>query len=203
MSTLAEFYEGGPRTWEEAFPPICVKARYDPTLVTNHILPKFQHSMAYDPRPATRICYSYKSLTQENPVQGPANPDEIYPVGGPAGRGFPYEQYAENVDQESTLLRLEERLTKCADRRYLPRNQQEVDSVGNHNIPGADFRNAQTLSPMVTQVHKHAGCREQDDKEAWNRSSRLFFNPTRYDRTNMVPPDLKHPSSQYALACGK
>ena len=162
MSTLAEFYEGGPRTWEEAFPPICVKARYDPTLVTDHILPKFQHSMAYDPRPSTRICYSYKSLTQENPVQGPANPDEIYPVGGPAGRGFPYQQYAENVDQESTLLRLEERLTKCAERRNLPRNQQEVDSVGNHTIPGADFRNAQTLSPMVTQVQTHAGCREQD-----------------------------------------
>jgi hypothetical protein len=193
---LEEFYEGGPKTWEEAFPPICVKARYDPTLVTDHILPKFEHSMAYDPRPSTRICYSYKSLTQENPVQ--PEPDAIFPVGGPASRGFPYEVYQKNVDNESNILRLNEPLTRCAERRYIPSSQAEVDSVGNRTIPGANLGNSSTLSPLVTEVVMQAGCRQQDDQAAWARSSRMFFNPTRYDRTNMVPANLHQAESRQA-----
>ncbi len=201
MSSLAEFYEGGPKTWNEAFPPVCIQARYDPTLVTNHVLPKFQHSMAYDPRPATRICYSYKSLTQENLVNPMEENKNVFPPGGPAGKGFPYEMYAENVDMESDLLRLDEPLTKCAEKRYIPSSNEELKSVGNHKVPGANFDNKSTMSPYVTIVQKQAGCREADDQAAWNRSSRMFFNPTRYDRTNMVPNDLQKPASQYNLAC--
>ena len=202
MSSLAEFYEGGPKTWQEAFPPICVKARYDPTLVTDHVLPKFQHSMAYDPRPSTRICHSYKSLTQENPVQAP-NPIADFPAGGPAGKGFPYEVYAQNIDVESDLRRLDEPLTLCSEKRYIPKNPEELQTVGNHDIPGANFDNKSTLSPLVTEVRKQAGCRNADDQEAWSRSSRLFFNPTRYDRTNTTPHTLNKPSSQYVLSCSK
>ena len=202
MSSLAEFYAGGPKTWQEAFPPICVKARYDPTLVTDHVLPKFQHSMAYDPRPSTRICSSYKSLTQENPVKSEAQVAE-FPNGGPAGKGFPYEVYAQNINVESDLRRLDEPLTLCSEKRYIPKNTLELETVGNHDIPGADFNNNSTLSPLVTEVRNQAGCRNADDQEAWARSSRLFFNPTRYDRTNTTPQTLKKPSSQYVLSCTK
>lgn len=200
MSSLDEYYEGGPKTWEEAFPPICVKPRYDPTLVTNHILPNFQHSMAYDPRPSTRICYSYKSLTQENPVQEESK-GEVFPPGGAAGRGFPYEQYIQNIDKESDLYRLDEPLTRCAEKRYIPENNMAPKSISYNNVPGAKLDNSTTLSPLVSVVKNQAGCRNKDDAEAWNRSSRLFFNPTKYDRTLMTPSDLKQAEANRSLAC--
>jgi hypothetical protein len=161
--------------------------------------------MAYDPRPSTRICYSYKSLTQENPVEKPEDTENqtepVWPPGGAASRGFPYDKYVKNVNGESDLLRLDEPLTRCAEKRYVPANNVAPQSISDQNVPGAIFSNSSTLSPLLTEVKFQAGCRNADDAEAWNRSSRLFFNPTRYDRTNMVPADLRKPESQYSLAC--
>jgi hypothetical protein len=192
--SLNEFYDNGPKTWAEAFPPICVTPRYDPTLVTNHILPTFHQSMVYDPRPDTRICYSYKSLTQKNPKQEEIT--DVMPPGGAAGRGFPYGAYVQNIDRESDIYRLGEPLTKCAEKRYIPVNHVAPKSISDRDVPGAKFDNSTTLSPLLTTITKEAGCRNADDQEAWNRSSRLFFNPTKYDRTSMVPKDLKQAESR-------
>ena len=206
MSTLSEFYEGGPKTWNEAFPPVCIKPRYDSTLVADHVLPKFQHNMVFDPRPSTRVCYIYHTTNPENPSkkQSEAPIDlSAYPPGGAAGKGFPFEQYQKSVEAESDLFRLDEHLTRCKEKRYIPSDDFEQRFVGRNEIPGTNYDSTQSLSPLATFVTKEAGCRNEDDKEAWNRSSRLFFNPTRYDRTTSVPSSLKKPESQYSLACGK
>lgn len=201
MSTLSEFYEGGPKTWNEAFPPICMTTHWDPTQITNRVLPEFQASMALDPRPSTRVCHKYsleelannESLKEQHPV---------YPPGGAAGKGFPYDKYSANIEKEADVLRLNRPLTKCSERRYIPEGGHAPSYVGERNVPGANFENSTTLSPQLSQITFQAGCRNKDDAESWNRSSRLFFNPTRYDRTTMVPNNLRTSESRYSLACG-
>jgi len=69
-----------------------------------------------------------------------------------------------------------------------------------NNIPGADN---DTLSPLLNKVTKSTGCRAADDEAAWNRSARLFYNPTKYDRTTDVPPGVYQASSRGALVCNK
>ena len=200
MTSLSEFYEGGPKTWQEAFPPICVKPRYDPTLVTERILPKqFQHNAAMDPRPSTRICSVYYSLTAKGASPIEESEDIILPPGGAAGRGFPFDKY--QVDAESNILRMNEDLTKCAEKRYMPAGNIPPTSISVNRVPGIKWENDTTLSPNATYIFESSGCRKKDDDEAWNRSSRLFFNPTKYDRTNTVPTDLHKPISTRSLQC--
>jgi hypothetical protein len=92
------------------------------------------------------------------------------------------------------VFRIDEPLTKCAEKRYIPPG----------GIPAArDFTNSvegSTPPPRPEVLDgPHAGCREADDEAAWARSDRLFFNPTKYDRTISVPLDLKKATSRHAL----
>lgn len=199
MTSLSEFYEGGPNTWNEAFPPICVQPHWNPEMLSRHVLPSFPQTNALDPRPASKICTAYvHSSAGDSSVQVVAQPVHtndavfVFPPGGKAGVGFPYDRYQASV--ESEILRLKEPLTKCAERKYLPTSLPPATNV----LPGADSR---MLSPYSTEVRTQAGCRAEDDSAAWNRSSRLFFNPTKYDRTTQVPSNLSKSESRYNLSC--
>jgi len=132
----------------------------------------------------------------ENPLEIPAalrggsyrptpTPAAVYPPGGAAGLGFPYKAF--NPDQESEVLLINRGLTKCAESRYVPKNFPPA----NHAVEGV----AQEFVSRALEVHTEAGCRGADDDAAWNRSSRMFMNPTRYDRTTNVPKNLKKPDS--------
>jgi hypothetical protein len=216
MSELDAYYTGGPKTWQEAFPPVCIKAHNNPTLMSKYILPAKvrQHDYALDPRPSTRICTSYYTTSpgdapldiqeEEKPEVpqafladpfGQPKESDVLPLGGAAGRGFPYQIYANNIDVEGDLYRLGEPLTKCAERRYTPHALPVQTNV----VPGANFTNASSLSPYVTEVRFEAGCRKADDELAWNRSSRLFFNPTRLDRD----PNTRRVEGRNVLECPK
>ena len=214
-TSLEEYYAGGPRTLHEAFPPLCLRSHWDPTVLTSHVLPqvKAQHNLSLDPRPATKICFTYYHMSAgdaplppapestlpsppsallggaHRPATGPA----ALPPGGAAGRGFPYQGF--QPAQESDLLRLDEDLTRCSERRYLPPGGPPA-SMSIQTLPGANLMNNSSLSPLLTTVSQQAGCREADDAKAWDRSNRLFFNPTRYDRTTMVPKGLKKAESR-------
>lgn len=201
VKRLEDYYTGGPGTWTEAFPPVCIKSHWDPTAVTQYVLPSpnTMHDQSLDPRPSTRICSRYYSLNQapvrnnlemENAapldipaallgMQGRKDTDDIFPPGGAAGKSAPYHIYADNIGDESSLFRLNMPLSKCKERRYLPPGGPPVAT---NVVPNADLSANTMLSPMALEVAKSAGCREADDKDAWNRSSRLFFNPTKYDR---------------------
>ena len=226
--SLDEFYSGGPKTWQEAFPPFCVKTHWDPTALTNYVLPNAQKQpdLAMDPRPSTRICYVYYNISAgDAPLANPpvdveptipvayrnnsavpqrrapppvANP--VLPPGGAARTGFPFADY--NVEAETDVEIRNLPLSRCAERKYLPAGGPQA-STSSHDLPGADLSNRSSLSPLLTTVKKTAGCREADDEANWNRSGRLFFNPTRYDRTTMVPSNLKVAQSRTALLCPK
>lgn len=228
-ANLADYYEGGPKDWNEVFKATCIKSHWDPTMVVQHVLPTFQHDMALDPRQSSRNCYVYyntspgdaelKNYPDMKPLTAPAyltggyhrpatyekpqsltlNAIPIFPPGGAASLGFPYDQFRPNT--ETDILRIDEPLTKCADKRYTPVGGIPAPSVQNRDVPGVYQGNSSTLSPLLTRVSKQAGCRNEDDQSAWNRSARLFFNPTKYDRTLNVPPNLYEPTSHNALVC--
>lgn len=244
--TLDEQFAGGPRTFAEAFPPYCIStATWDPTRVVKNVLPDPNTPVPQqplDPRQAVQVCRQYYTespadalptgvLEGEKPLPIPAalqGPTEFMrpevsklpapvPPGGAAGLGAPYSVWAAEVDREADLHRLSERLTKCKELRYKPRDDQLVADQTNvlPNQP-ADLafpQPAKVLSvtgragcsivepkvPHAVISREHAlacpsGCRDADDDAAWNRSGRLFFNPTKYDR---YFPDAK----EGPLAC--
>jgi hypothetical protein len=218
MAELETAYNQGPQTWNEAFPPICLRSHWDPTAVSQMILPgAAQRDLAMDPRPASMICRQYYTTsagdaslpTSTNtflePVPaplrgGPTRPDATvaqvpFPPGGAAGKGFPYTGF--NTNAESDVLRIGEHLTKCAEKRYIPPGGTPAPTMGMRELPGADQNPNIRANVVTTSTH----CRAEDDQDAWNRSSRLFFNPTRYDRTTMIPANLKQAESKMALRC--
>jgi hypothetical protein len=203
LPELGSFYDGGPRTVAEAFPPVCLKTHWNPTAVTRHILPDPNTPyvpQVFDPRPHARICTGYYDNSQgdaplpegvlENQyppeipttLQGPpvlTDGAVPMPPGGAAGRGVPYSIYAAAVDQESDVYRLDERLTKCKERRYQPRDAElTAIQTASEGLWGAGVGDSEPAL-VVTQ---EAGCRQEDDQSAWNRSARLFFNHTKLDR---------------------
>jgi hypothetical protein len=211
---LDDAYVTGPKTTGEAFPPACLRTHWDPTMVVKHVLPDFYAAGSLDPRPAAKICFAYhyssagdaplptepRSTLPPTPPQflgGPHRPStggsaQVWPVGGRAEVNFPYRGF--NSAKETDVLRIDERLTRCSEKRYIPPG----------GTPSArDFTDVVEGSrpPATPNVlgGPHAGCREADDAEAWARSDRLFFNPTRYDRTIEAPQGLKQATSRHAL----
>jgi hypothetical protein len=216
--SLDSFYAGGPKTFQEAFPPYCLKSHWDPSDVSRHILPTGNSApLMFDPRPAAYICTTYyetspgdaplppEVLADQKPLpipeglRPPANFVREEPVptppGGAAGRGAPYSGYASAVDTESDVYRLDEPLTRCKEYRYVPPNDMPEDAT--NVVPGSQpFEEKATFVSGATFVTARAGCREADDEAAWDRSGRLFFNHTKLDRyypTRKIGP----------LACGK
>ena len=207
MSSLEDFYKGGPKTTAEAFPPICLRSHWNPTMMTNHILPSMplQNSLAMDPRPSSKICTTYFNSSAgdaplanppvEKPLEVPAAlrggmqrvepaPSSVFPPGGAAGRGFPYADF--DPDEESELDLLNYPLTKCSEGRYIPQKY----APATNELQGV----RQKFTEKALDVASLAGCRGADDDAAWQRSSRMFMNPTRYDRTAGVPTGLRGPN---------
>jgi hypothetical protein len=202
---LEAYYAGGPRTWQEAFPPVCFTSHWDPTQVSQYVLPAVKAvPQPVDPRPSTRICTSYYNtspgdatapIQDATPLTAPfaflgsavhrAPAPNTTPFGGRPVYGFPNAGYAAAIQAESDLYRLTEPLTRCAERRYIP---AKLPATQSNEVPGASANAAatQSLSPYAFVADKTTGCRAADDAEAWKRSNRLFFNPTKYDRVAEV-----------------
>jgi hypothetical protein len=205
-------YNTGPRNAAAAFPPACLRTHWDPTMVVKHVLPPSAGSMAalaYDPRPATRNCVLYYTGSAGDGPLPPALPSSVPPTppqflggahapregpqfplqSGAAERGVAFAGF--HAGAETDLLRINEPLTRCAERRYIPKGGVPEPSISGNGVPGA----APPTAPNVLGG-PHAGCREADDVAAWARSDRLFFNPTKYDRTISVPAGLKKAESR-------
>lgn len=212
---LGDFYDKGPKTTAGAFPPACLRTHWDPTMVVKHVLPDFYLAGVLDPRPASKICFAYHHSSagdaplpiQPPPTLPPTPPQflgglhrpaptvggKVFPPGGAAEINFPYRGF--RADVETDVLRIDEPLTKCAEKRYIPPQ----------GVPAArDFTDVVEGStpppPPEVLGGPHAGCREADDAAAWARSDRLFFNPTKYDRSAGVPPGtVRMATSRHAL----
>lgn len=227
---LAASYATGPQTAEAAYPPICLRSHWDPTMLIRHVLPELlnPYEQPLDPRPSTKISTAYYNESAgDAPVQAPTPENSRIPIppallmserrlvtpytgvpylppGGTASRGVPYPLYQQNVDAESDLQLLYLPLVRCPQGKFIPTEEDVVRAKAQRAIPGAPAASGGLYNPeMGNAVNPYgvkAGCREADDAEAWRRSSRTFFNPTRYDRTTMVPAHLRLSESRYALA---
>jgi len=145
-------------------------------------------------------------LMSERQVYGPYNGIPYLPPGGAYSKNLPFSLYQQSVDNESRLQRLDLPLARCPQGKYLPTAKDIAMTAEQRAIPGApalsdgDYHPARNNTAPFEGPRTLAGCREADDAEAWQRSSRVFFNPTKYDRTTMVPAHLRISESRYALA---
>lgn len=179
--TLDEQFAGGPRTFQEAFPPYCLSsATWDPTRVVKSVLPDPNTPVppqVLDPRQAVQMCRQYYTespadklppgvLEADKPLPIPAalqGPVEFIrpeasrlpapvPPGGAAGLGAPYSVWAAEVDREADLLRLTEKLTKCKEYRYTPQSAQLAADQTNV-VPGQPAELALEKLAPVLKVH--------------------------------------------------
>jgi len=180
---------------EPVQPPVCPLWSWDATAVSRHILPPNtieRPTLATDPRSSVKNCTRYSPF-EFNAGSGRV---PLFPGGAPS-ISMPYDQYVENVNRESDLFRLDEPLTRCTQRRYIPTNPELYKQEPLRATP------LQHLYSAPLPVPAPAGCREADDQAAAARSSRLFLNPTRYDRMYTPRQDqaqqaLVYPSGPYA-----
>jgi len=229
---LFDSYATGPQTLAEAYPPICLRTHWDPTMLVRHVLPERldPYPQQLDPRQAVKVSTAYYDqspapssgsapvtvensrvtippalLMSERQVYGPYNDVPYLPPGGAYSKNVPFPVYQQSVDDESRLQLLNLPLVRCPAGKYLPtaediaktKNQRFLSCSGVQGTGGyynPEHENA------VQPPRQSAGCREADDALAWQRSSRVFFNPTKYDRTTMVPAHLRVSESRYALA---
>jgi hypothetical protein len=185
-------------------------------MVVKHVLPPYEGVKQYlDPRPASKICFAYHHTSAGDaplppplPTGLPPTPPEFlgglqrppatgpiaWPPGGAAEKNFPPRGFSITV--ETDLLRVNEPLTKCAEKRYIPTDGTPAPADMTNVVP--DSRPPPAMPEVL--AGPHAGCREADDAAAWARSDRLFFNPTKYDRTQAVPPGaVRSAASRHAL----
>ena len=183
MASIDDAYDGAPRTWQEAFPPICLRTHYDPCAMSSYILPPAGRPVPdFDPRPAVRICTSYYSMTRGDsaPATIQTAPPKIpaafcgaklsesieFPVPVPGG-------FDANI--ESSLTGKTEPLTKCSEKRYISNtivNAPRSDIVGFAAAAYAPYE--PPANPSL--------CAQQDLDAAAARSAQPFLNHTRTQR---------------------
>jgi len=235
-SALFASYATGPQTLAEAYPPICLRTHWDPTMLVHHVLPERldPYEQPLDPRQAVKVSTGYYDqspapssghpvitpensripippalLMSERQVYGPYNGIPYLPPGGAYSKNMPFPLYQQSVDNESRLQLLDLPLVKCPQGKYLPTAEDIAKTKDQRLVPGASAGSGGYYNPEMNNTAPFkgpttmAGCREADDAEAWKRSSRVFFNPTKYDRTTMVPAHLRVSESRYALAAAQ
>ena len=105
--------------------------------------------------------------------------------------GYRFQPYASlsvsanynHITFESDLLRLQEPLTRCKEKRF--QGPPAPNMASNHVDSDSSSDEDESKYASVSKKQSKAGCREADDELAAARSSRLFMNPTRYDRTTV------------------
>lgn len=166
----------------DLFPPVCLTSHWDPTKMLRHILPTRHVTLPEDFRPLVKVCMEYKTSapTREAPLP-PA--DMVFPMGGGV---YPPGRYSAAIDQESVLRTLDQPLDRaCVTSQYIPSMESNLYNAGS-TLPD---RKA-TMSAFVSELSmpqallRNDGltCRSANDSAYFERSGRLFHNPTKQDR---------------------
>ena len=177
------------RSFATMFPPVCIKYHWDAEEVAKkYILPADTRvPLPVDPRPLVKNCTQYLTTT----------PASVYPAsdraarsalglttqpGGSARNGVPYEVYANNLGVESELY-LDHPQNKCDENKFIP--APDSDLYTNRHAPPQKASDSFTELSRALATIVPAGpyaCRSQQDERNWEKSPRLFNNPTREDR---------------------
>lgn len=179
-------------------PPVCLKTHWDPTESIRRILPQQRVALPQDPRPWVRVCKKYVT---SGPVEemAPLPPSSmVFPSGG---QFYPPGRYTARIDDESVLRTLDQPLDKwCPTTQYVP------DESSTLYVAGGTVPDRQPISSAFIQelampraLLRDAGevsCRSQNDALYFQRSGRLFNNPTKQDRYGAdkyyALPDRQH-----------
>ena len=183
----------------DLFPPVCLTSHWDPTKMLRHILPTRHVTLPEDFRPLVKVCMEYKTSapTREAPLP-PA--DRVFPMGGGV---YPPGRYSAAIDQESVLRTLDQRLDRaCMTGQYVPSTESNLYNAGSTlpdrkaavsafvaehsgSMPdrnATDVFVAELSMPQALLRNDGTTCRSANDTAYFERSGRLFHNPTKQDR---------------------
>ena len=164
------------------FPPVCLKTHWDPTEMLRRILPQQKVGLPQDFRPWVKVCKNY--VTSGPATASPMPPkDMVFPTGG---EFYPPGRYAANIDNESMLRTLDHPLDKwCPSTQYIPKQTSNMYVAGttvpdrNHISDAFVDELAMPQALLRTDIYT---CRSENDTKYFERSGRLFNNPTKQDR---------------------
>jgi hypothetical protein len=178
------------------FTPVCLRTHWDPTEMLRHIIPQQKVGLPQDFRPWVKVCKNY--VTSGPTIPAPMPPkDMVFPMGG---EFYPPGRYSANIDKESVLRTLDHPLDKwCPTTQYIPSPQSNLFLPGS-TVPDRKFISNQFVSELAmpqallrTDIYT---CRSENDTKYFERSSRLFNNPTKQDRYGAdkyyALPDAQH-----------
>jgi hypothetical protein len=166
----------------EMFPPVCLKTHWDPTQMIRHILPHQRVALPQDFRPLVRVCKQY--VTSAPAEMAPMPPSHmVFPMGGSK---YPPGRYSSRIDTESELRTLTQPLDKwCPTSQYIPSDESTMyvsgSTVPDRGPSSSAFINELSM-PQALLRKDQTTCRSLNDSRYFERSRRLFNNPTKQDR---------------------
>ena len=166
----------------DLFTPVCLRTHWDPTEMLRHILPQQHVGLPQDFRPLVKVCKNYVTSGPAIPAPMPPN-NMVFP---PGGEFYPPGRYAENIDKESVLRTLDHPLDKwCPTTQYIPTQTSNMYVAGStvpNRKPTSDaFVNELSMPQALLRTDIYT-CRSVNDAKYFDRSARLFNNPTKQDR---------------------
>ena len=172
----------GAGTEAELYPPVCLRSHWDPTAMLRLILPNQQVQLPMDFRPYVKVCKDY--VTSGPAVEAPLPPaGMVFPKGG---EFYPPGRYSEHINDESKLHYLDRRLDRwCQTKEYVPPTNSDMyvpnSTVVRTTAPTSAFVSELAMPQAVLRQSDYY-CRKQNDIVNWDRSPRLFSNPTKQDK---------------------
>ncbi len=166
----------------DLFPPVCLKTHWDPTAMLKHILPQQKVTLPQDFRPYVKVCKNY--VTSAPAVPAPLPPsDMVFPTGG---EFYPPGRYSAAIDNESKLRTLDQPLDKwCPTDKYIPPRNSDMFIAGKLLPERKPLTDPFVQELSMPQALLRSGpyiCRSENDVKNFERSARLFNNPTKQDR---------------------
>ena len=164
------------------FPPVCLTSHWDPTKMLRHILPTRHVTLPEDFRPLVKVCMEYKTSAPTREAPLPPS-DMVFPMGGGV---YPPGRYSAAIDQESVLRTLDQRLDRaCVTSQYIPSEGSNMYVAGSTLPDRKAITNqfvAELSMPQALLRNDGMTCRSANDTAYFERSGRLFHNPTKQDR---------------------
>jgi hypothetical protein len=164
------------------FTPVCLRTHWDPTEMLRHIIPQQKVDLPQDFRPWVKVCKNY--VTSAPAIPAPMPPKNM--VFPPGGEFYPPGRYSANIDKESVLRTLNHPLDKwCPTTKYIPREDSDMYVAGS-TVPdrkkGSSAFVDELAMPQALLRTDIYTCRSENDTKYFDRSPRLFNNPTKQDR---------------------
>ena len=164
------------------FTPVCLRTHWDPTEMLRHIIPQQHVGLPQDFRPWTKVCKNY--VTSAPAIPAPMPPKNM--VFPPGGEFYPPGRYSANIDVESRLKTLNYPLDKwCPSTKYIlsqTSNMYVAGSTVPDRKPTSDAFVDELAMPQALLRTDVYTCRSENDTKNFERSGRLFNNPTKQDR---------------------